>query len=231
MPLFFIYVFMTIEAIASAVLNNTYDGLKGAVSNSAISVEQLEDEVVAERNNIIKEYLLKGVVSLQELYNAVNCVEVDCDYMSKCCNLPVGKKALHFEIPPILLMNGVSTISFIGSVDRQTQYSVYTDLSYKFHFYKKRNAHHPFVYLDPTINANGNIDGYIFNLPLVKYISVVAIFLDPRKLLEFDCCNNEDSITDCGIISNDIIHRLTEKKIRYYRNGALPPQPNTQTPL
>lgn len=224
---------MTIEQIASAVWNNVYDGLKGTVSNPAMSLEQLTDEVVAERNNIAKEYLIKGVVSLQELYNAVNCVEVDCESMSKCCNfeMPVGKKALHFEIPPIMLMNGVSTITFIGSVDRQIQYSVYTDLSYKFHFYKKRGADSPFVYLDPTINANGNIDGYIFNVPFVKYISVIAIFLDPRKLLEFDCCNDPDAITECGILSNDIIHRLTEKKVRYYRQLMLPPQPNTQTPL
>ena len=183
---------MTIEAIASAVWNNVYDGLKGAVSNPAMSLEQLTDEVVAERNNIAKEYLLKGVMTLQELYNAVNCVEVNCDFMSKCCDLPVGKKALHFEIPPVLLMNGISTIQFVGSIDRQEQYSVYT---------------------------------------FVKYISVIAIFLDPRKLLEFDCCNDPEAITECGIISNDIIHRLTEKKIRYYRQLMLPSQPNTQTPL
>ena len=54
-----------------------------------MSLEQLTDEVVAERNNIAKEYLLKGVMTLQELYNAVNCVEVNCDFMSKCCDLPV----------------------------------------------------------------------------------------------------------------------------------------------
>lgn len=222
---------MTIEQIASAVWNNVYDGLKGIVSNPTMSLEQLTDEVVAERNNVIKEYLLKNIVSLQELYNAVNCVEVDCSYMSKCCNLPAGKKALHFELPPILSMNGISTIQFVGSIDRQEQYSVYTDISYKFHFYRKRGADHPFVYIDPTINANGNIDGYIFNVPFVKYISIIAIFLDPRKLLDFDCCNDPEVVTECGIITNDIIHRLTEKKIRYYRQMMLPPQPNTQTPL
>ena len=52
-----------------------------------------------------------------------------------------------------------------------------------------------------------------------------------RKLLEFDCCNDPEAITECGIISNDIIHRLTEKKIRYYRQLMLPSQRNTQTPL
>lgn len=74
---------MTIEAIASAVWNNVYDGLKGTVSNPAMSLEQLTDEVVAERNNIAKEYLLKGVMTLQELYNQLNCVEVNCDFYVK----------------------------------------------------------------------------------------------------------------------------------------------------
>lgn len=222
---------MNVTQIASAVLNNVMDALKGAVSNVAMSTEQLEDEVIAERNNIIKEYFLKGLIGLQELYNSVNCVEVNCDYMSKCCDLPVGKKALHFEIPPILLMNGVSTVSFVGSIDRQESYTVYTDNSYQFHKYRKRKSDSPYVYLDPTINANGNIDGYIFNVPYVKYISVTALFLDPRQLDQFDCCADIDSLTECGILSNDIIHRLSQKKVLYYRQLMLPAQPNTQTAL
>lgn len=98
-----------------------------------MSLEQLEDEVVAERNIIIKEYLLKGIISLNELYSAVNCVELNCDYMSKCCELPLGKKALHFEIPPVLNINGVNTISFVGSIDRQATYKIYTNSAYKYH--------------------------------------------------------------------------------------------------
>lgn len=222
---------MNVTQIASAVLNNVMDALKGAVSNVAMSIEQLEDEVIAERNNIIKEYFLKGLIGLQELYNSVNCVEVNCDYMSKCCDLPVGKKALHFEIPPILLMNGVSTVNFVGSIDRQESYTVYTDNSYQFHKYRKRKSDSPYVYLDPTVNANGNIDGYIFNVPYVKYISVTALFLDPRQLDQFDCCADVDSLTECGILSNDIIHRLSQKKVLYYRQLMLPAQPNTQTAL
>nr|DAR62391.1 MAG TPA: hypothetical protein [Bacteriophage sp.] len=32
------------------------------------------------------------------------------------------------------------------------------------------------------------IDGYIFNAPLLKMISVVAVFKDPRQLEGFGCC-------------------------------------------
>ena len=221
---------MTIKQIASAVLNHIYDGLKGAVANIAVSVEQLEDEVVAERNTIAKEYLLKGLMGLQELYLAINCVEVNCESMSKCCELPYGQKALHFEIPPILFLNGISTIKFIGSADRSVAYKVYTDLSYKYHKHKKRGSDKPYVYIDTAINANGMMDCYIFNVPLVKMVSVIALFSDPRQLLEFSCCADEDVYTDCGVLSNDIIHRLTQKYMMWYRQAALPSLPNTQTP-
>ena len=218
---------MTIEAIASAVYNNTVTGLAGITSNPKISVEQLQDEVVAERNQIMREFLLKGILNLDELFLAINCIEVDCDYMSKCCNLQVGEKALHFEIPPIIYINGIDTIRFVGSIDRHTRYNIYTDETYRFHKYRKNKPGSPYVYIDTAINSNGNI----FNVPFVKYISVIALFLDPRKLLEWDCCSeNPEVYLDCGILSDEIIKRMTEKYIRWYRQLATPVTPNDQTP-
>ena len=218
--------------IASAIMNHVYSGTSGLNSNLKISHEQLMDEVVAERNIILKEYLLKGILNFQEMFSAINCVEVNCDYMSKCCQLPLGKKALHFEIPPIMYINGVNTIKFIGSIDRKFKYIVYTDDSYRFHSYKKRGANKPYVYVDTAINSNGNLDCYIFNAPMVKYISVVALFQDPRKLMEWDCCNeNIDSYLDCGILSDEIIRRLSEKYLRWYRQNQVPTLPNNQMPV
>lgn len=222
---------MTIEAISSAVYNNVVTGLAGISSNPKISIEQLQDEVVAEKNQIMREFLLKGVLSLEELFLAINCIEVSCDYMSKCCELQVGEKALHFEIPPIIYLNGVDTIRFIGSIDRNAKYNVYTDESYRFHKYRKRGAEHPYVYIDTAINSNGNMDGYIFNVPFVKYISIIALFQDPRKLLEWDCCSeNPESYLDCGILSDEIIKRMTEKYIRWYKQLASPVTNNDQMP-
>lgn len=213
-------------------MNHVYSGTSGLNSNLKISHEQLMDEVVAERNIILKEYLLKGIMNFQEMFSSINCVEVNCDYMSKCCQLPLGEKALHFEIPPIMYINGVNTIKFIGSIDRKFKYIVYTDDSYRFHSYKKRGANKPYVYVDTAVNSNGNLDCYIFNAPMVKYISVVALFQDPRKLMEWDCCNeNPDSYLDCGILSDEIIRRLSEKYLRWYRQNQVPTLPNNQMPV
>lgn len=223
---------MTIEAIASAVYNNVIGGLTGISSNPKISLEQLQDECVAERNQLLREYLLKGVLSFEELFLSINCIELSCDSMSKCCNeLQIGEKALHFEIPPIIYIAGTNPIKFIGSIDRKVKYMVYLDDSYRYHNFRKRGKNKPYVYVDTTINKNGNIDCYVFNLPLVKYISVTALFQDPRKLLDWDCCSaNAESYLDCGILSNEIIRRMSEKYIRYYRQAASPVTPNNQMP-
>ena len=222
---------MTIEQIASAVYNNTVTGLAGITSNPKISVEQLQDEVVAERNQIMREFLLKGILTLDELFLAINCIEVDCDYMSKCCDLQVGEKALHFEIPQSIYISGIDTIRFVGRIDSHTRDNIYTDETYRFHKYRKNKPGSPYVYIDTAINSNGNMDGYIFNVPFVKYISVIALFLDPRKLLEWDCCSeNPEVYLDCGILSDEIIKRMTEKYIRWYKQLATPVTPNDQTP-
>lgn len=85
--------------------------------------------------------------------------------------------------------------------------------------------------MDTAINSNGNIDGYIFNVPMVKYISVIALFKDPRKLLEWDCCNeNDESYLDQGILSNEIIKRLSYKYLQWYKQAPTPVTNNTQQP-
>lgn len=48
---------MTIEQIASAVLNDTMSGLAGLNnSNIALSLEQLEDEIVALREELVLDW-------------------------------------------------------------------------------------------------------------------------------------------------------------------------------
>ena len=58
---------MTIEQISSAIYTHLVSGLSGMNANPKISMEQLQDEVVAERDQLIKEYLLNGVINLDDL--------------------------------------------------------------------------------------------------------------------------------------------------------------------
>jgi len=49
-----------------------------------------------------------------------------------------------------------------------------------YHKFRKRGKNKPFVFVDTTPNENGMYDAYIFNAPMIKQVSVVAIFKDPR---------------------------------------------------
>ena len=73
-----------IKKIASAIYNDIVSGLRGYHSNPSMSLEQLEDEVVEERLSVIKEYQLKGVLPINDLLTAINCIQVDCKDLDKC---------------------------------------------------------------------------------------------------------------------------------------------------
>ena len=228
---------MNIEQLASAIVNNVYAGLSGLNnSNVALSVEQLEDEVVAMREEIIIEWWKKGILQKGDLLTALNCVVVDCKDPTKCsaCDRPYngsfGHSELHFEIPPTLTGIGLDAIAFVGSADREFQYKVYTNpVQAKYHKYRRRSHNRPYVYIETTPNENGMFDGWIFNLPFVKQITVIGIFKDPRQLEKIGCDGNCDNANGSfGSISHEIEERLTKEKIFYHRQLLMPPQPNNQ---
>ena len=218
---------MTINEIASAIYNDVVSGLRGITSTPTMSIEQLEDEVIEERLVVIKELYLRNLISLKDMMLAINCIEVDCKDLARCCNFSAGEKALHFEIPQIVNDLGTKALEFVGSIDRQKQYVIYTDTSYQFHKYKKRGADEPYVYIETTPNENGMYDCYIFNAPLIKTLSIIAVFKDPRQSEQFTCCNAEE-VSNMNFLTNDIKRRITEKKVRWYRSLAAPNLPNDQ---
>lgn len=218
------------QKLASAIYNDVVSGMRGIHANISMSLEQLEDEIVDTRLQIIKEYQLKGIFPKKDLLLAVNCIPVDCEDLDRCrCSSSyVGKPVAHFQIPQ--LYDGDS-ISYLGSTDRQTPFIWYTsiNMAFKYAKYRKHNKNKPFVYIDTVPNNNGMFDCFIFNTPLLKEVSIEAIFKDPRQIEDFSCCSDyqEDNFT---FINNDIKDRLTKKKIYYYRQLAAPVLPNNQVP-
>ena len=208
---------MTINTLASAIYNDVVSGLSGMNVNPNMSLEQLEDECVEMRAAVIKEYYLKGLLKPKDFMIAINCVDVDCEDPSKCCANPSGKSQLHFEIPILLEDLGDDAIFYIGSTDRQNAYKVYTNpVSMKYNKYKRRGGDKPYVYIEKTPNENNMYDGWVFNAPYVKRLTVIGVFKDLRQLEEFNCCNNPE-FTDFGSISMEVKDRLTRKKLQYYR--------------
>ena len=223
-----------IEKLASAIYNDVVSGLIGITSNPTISMDQMEDDVVDERLQIIKEYAMKGLIPKNDLLLSINCIPVDCMALDKCpCDTPVNEDAKpeqHFEVPQILMDPMLSSVEYLGATDKSEHYKVYFDKGFLKHKYRRRGCDDPYVYIDPTPNGNGMYDGWIFNATFVKYISIMAIFKDPRTLKLFNCCDY-DNLDNSSFISAEIKKRLTEKKLRYYKQ--LYPQnpiPNDQVP-
>lgn len=65
---------MIFKKLASAILNDVMSGLKGLHSNQSMSLEQLEDDIVDERLQIIKEYQLKGILPINDLILTIDCI-------------------------------------------------------------------------------------------------------------------------------------------------------------
>ena len=91
-----------------------------------------------------------------------------------------------------------------------------------------RGADKPYVYIDTTPNENNMYDCYIFNAPLLKRVSITAIFKDLRQVEDFACCLSE--VRNMTFMDAEIKASLTKKKLLYYRQYLVPPQPNNQVP-
>lgn len=222
-----------VEKLASAIRNDVVSGLRGYHVNMSMSMEQLCQDIVDERLQILKEYSLKGVLPLKDLYISINCIQVDCKNIERCrCNTYddcSDQPVAHFEIPQIVNDYGNLSIDYIGSTDRQLPFIFYTSsTAFRYHKYRKRGKNKPYVWIDTTPNENGMYDCFVFNAPLLDRVSVSAIFKDLRQLDQFACCA-ELQDDNMSFINNEIKKRLTEKKIRYYKNLALPNMPNDQS--
>lgn len=217
---------MTVNQIASAVLNDLFSGTFIKQDDKAlISIEQLEDEVIEERATAIKNFYLKGVLNRNDVLYALNCVPVDCKDQNKCkcSSLGITKNAKHFEIPQLMLGLGDDALYYIGSTDRSKSFKVFYNKEsldyYKYYQKYSRAKKRPYVYIERTPNENGMFDGWIFDAPMVENIAVIGVFLDPRKLEQYDCCSSGDYL-EMGILSTEIKSQLLNKKIRLYRATA-----------
>ena len=219
-----------VSKLASAIYNDVVSGLVGITSTPTISLLQLEDDVVDERLQIIKEYSMRNLIPKKDLMMSINCIDIDCKSLDKCpCGSDLTQPELHFELPQIINDFGEEAIEYIGSTNREQTFKVYTSKSFRYHKYLRRGSHKPFVYVETTPNENNMYDAWIFNAPFTKKVSVIAIFKDPRQLMQYDCCSGDD-LENYTFISTEIKKRLTEKKLRYYRQLYPGPTPNNQVP-
>ena len=230
---------MTLDKIVSSIYNDLQSGLAGFNANPTISFLQLEDEVTEKRQGVILDLFAKNLLKLEDLAVSLNCIEVGCENMVRCekcddCDSctpkPLAvKNQAHFEIPQLLMAAGEGAVIYVGSADGQHPYRVYYSLeSTKANQYRRRGNKEPYVYIDPTPNANQMHDCWIFNAPFVKQIKVSAVFKDLRQLEEFSCCRDFEYM-DFGIISDEVKNRVKQDKFAFYRQNLSQPYPTNTT--
>lgn len=226
---------MYIEKLASQIRNDVVSGLRGYHQNLSMNMDQLADEIVACRLEILHQYFLKGQFPIKDLLISINCVDVDCKSLErcKCGKINDGDTiTAHFEIPQLISYYGKQAIEYIGSTDRQNKFTIITSLSeFKNKKYRKRISKKPYVWIDYSPNENGMLDCFLFNAPFLKQVSITAVFKDPRQLNQYRCCNLDElngPDVNTSFVDQLVKDRLTKEKLYYYRQAQAPLKPNTQ---
>lgn len=226
---------MYIEKLASQIRNDVVSGLRGYHQNLSMNMEQLQDEIVACRLSILKQYFLKGIFPIKDLLIAINCIDVDCKSLERCRCGKIREDdtiTAHFEIPQIVADYGKQAIEYIGSTDRQNKFTIIISLSeLDNRKYRKRGQNKPYVWIDFAPNENGMLDCFLFNAPFLEQVSVVAVFKDPRQLNRYSCCNMEElngPDVNMSFVDQLVKDKLTKEKLYYYRQVAAQKLPNDQ---
>lgn len=198
----------------------------------SLTIEQIEDEIVATRLSIIKKHKLSGMPMPKDLLISINCIKIDCKDIERCpvCGPHMqGDAVMHFEIPQVITDYGIDGIVYAGSPDRQNPFLVYTSIAQwsMYHKYRRRGKDKPFVFIDTTPNDNGLYDCYVFNAPLMKTITVVALFKDLRQVEEYGCCDDDNSI-QFSFLDDEIQQTIVGNKIKIFRGMNIPVLPNNQ---
>ena len=226
---------MYIEKLASQIRNDVVSGLRGYHQNLSMNMEQLQDEIVACRLEILHQYFLKGIFPIKDLLIAINCINVDCESLERCsCREYNSDDTLvaHFQIPQVVSYYGKQAIDYIGSTDRRNKFQIITSLTeLENRKYKKRGTEKPYVWIDYSPNSNGMLDCFIFNAPFLEQVSVVGVFKDPRQLNQYHCCNTDElngPDINMSFVDQLVKDKLTKEKLYYYRQMAAQRLPNDQ---
>jgi len=220
---------MTIKQLRSAIRNNVSDGLKGEIPNISYSVEQLQDESFLLRNSLVMKYSMQGKFDFDAMYMTFDSLPIkEIDMSNSHTSIRSGVCKNYILLPrPSPAFDGKG-IEYIGDVTKGNSFKVYTNSNFGSHKHKMKISKKPYIYLDMSSRADGNVIGYVYNIDEIKglrYLSARVIAEDPIKFIETeDCCIDvlDTAFPAPDFIQQEIIDILSKKYIEYYRRMNVP---------
>lgn len=229
---------MTLDELTAAVQNEISAGTEG-VTNFSYSYEQLEDEVTLMYSGLLESYSKQPFFVPENYMQGIDCIKLDKKCLTNCCKVGGKRPVWHFEIPQLVNINhNKKVINYLGIADKLNEANFSKEFSWYFdtkdmisHGYRILANKNPFVWIDPAVNGHSMHDVYLFNAPGygLKFVSIRAIFRNPKAILAYDCCDKNNGFQIDDKIAQKILQVLPQQKIAYY--ARLNSQPNTQSSL
>lgn len=210
----------SLNQIASIIQNSINGGY--GVNNERIHIDQIKDEIILTAHRVLDERMVSGVSGLKDydkFFQRLDCISLSCKPLYECCGVSSEEKVLTGVVP------AVKEVRFVGDGGMSESYPVYKGRFGIYGSYGRFNKGKSIAWFPEDTRV------IIIN-PIsisLKYISIDAIFKNPRDLYSYTCsrCKNDD---DDFPIPTNIVDIVTGKMIASYLNyGRNPNQPNTQS--
>jgi hypothetical protein len=222
---------MTLTQLASAIRNNVVDGLDG-ISSTSFSTEQLKDEILLTAASTLVSLTSKGLIDLNKFSQRIDGIRIERKDVSGNCDVESNIEVPHFTIPDVNRL--ISTpITYLGSMDGAMTFKVYFDRDYRFHKYRLASARFPFAWVSTVANSDGMHDVFLFNVPTynnMQFVTIEAVFDNPydiQKTPYYEQFSDAEFYAPL-FVQKEIIDKLTQQYVNYYRQLHLTPKPNTQ---
>jgi len=222
---------LTLEQIASTIRNHVVDGLDG-VSETSFSIEQLKDEIMISASASVARLTVQGLLKVSNLTQRIDGVPIKIRDLSTNCLVESEICAPHFQIPNVNRAVD-EPIVFLGSADTKLQFKIYYDRDYQYHRYRLATARKPFAWVSTSKNTSGFYDVFLFNMGkynAIKFISMDVLLDNPYDLLgtEYAAQFSSSEFFAPLFVQEEIIDKLTQKYVNYYRQLHMQPKPNIQ---
>lgn len=223
---------MSLPAIVSAIENHIRSGLDGVVAITNYSHLQIAYECVLERSTFMLEASEKNMFKPTEFATRIPEIRLISDL--KDVDHPIGTNgAVLCWVPRPAKVFGDQSVQFLGSQNQESGMKVYFDEAFRHHCYSMSTAKRPYAWIDMTTervtpDKVRECQCWVFNKPASFKRALMARMVPEDLPVEEMLFDEMWMFPAPDAIIKQIIQKITEKYIRYYRNLSYSPAQGQQ---